>query len=103
MNNELITAFKQLLQQELNPIKSQLEENTQILKSLEHKVDVIKAEQENMKHELASISGDTKATRTDIENIWKDLTFMIAAIYSRKSVFTGKGEFIENQVQMCKE
>jgi len=25
-----------------------------------------------------------------------------AAIYSRKSVFTGKGESIENQVQMCK-
>lgn len=28
---------------------------------------------------------------------------MIAAIYSRKSVFTGKGDSIENQVQMCKE
>jgi site-specific DNA recombinase len=28
---------------------------------------------------------------------------MIAAIYSRKSVFTGKGESIENQVQMCRE
>ncbi|KEI07061.1 recombinase family protein [Clostridium botulinum] len=27
---------------------------------------------------------------------------MKAAIYSRKSVFTGKGESIENQVQMCK-
>ncbi|NME95317.1 recombinase family protein [Clostridium cochlearium] len=28
---------------------------------------------------------------------------MRAAIYSRKSVFTGKGESIENQIQMCKE
>lgn len=28
---------------------------------------------------------------------------MIAAIYSRKSKFTGKGDSIENQVQMCKE
>ncbi|WFD08790.1 recombinase family protein [Tepidibacter hydrothermalis] len=28
---------------------------------------------------------------------------MKAAIYSRKSVFTGKGESVENQVQMCKE
>lgn len=26
-----------------------------------------------------------------------------AAIYSRKSIFTGKGESIENQVQLCKE
>lgn len=28
---------------------------------------------------------------------------MKIAIYSRKSIFTGKGESIENQVQMCKE
>lgn len=28
---------------------------------------------------------------------------MIAAIYSRKSKFTGKGESIENQIQMCEE
>lgn len=28
---------------------------------------------------------------------------MQIAIYSRKSIFTGKGESIENQVQMCKE
>ncbi|MEJ8553123.1 recombinase family protein [Tepidibacter sp. Z1-5] len=28
---------------------------------------------------------------------------MKAAIYSRKSVFTGKGDSVENQVQMCKE
>lgn len=28
---------------------------------------------------------------------------MKAAIYSRKSVFTGKGESVENQIQMCKE
>ncbi|SHK88711.1 Resolvase, N terminal domain [Clostridium cavendishii DSM 21758] len=28
---------------------------------------------------------------------------MIAAIYSRKSVFTGKGESIENQIELCKE
>ena len=25
------------------------------------------------------------------------------AIYSRKSVFTGKGESIENQIEMCQE
>jgi site-specific DNA recombinase len=28
---------------------------------------------------------------------------MVAAIYSRKSKFTGKGESIENQVQLCKQ
>ena len=28
---------------------------------------------------------------------------MKIAIYSRKSVFTGKGESIENQIELCKE
>ena len=28
---------------------------------------------------------------------------MIAAIYSRKSIFTGKGESLENQFQLCKD
>ena len=28
---------------------------------------------------------------------------MKAAIYSRKSKFTGKGESIENQIEMCKK
>ncbi len=28
---------------------------------------------------------------------------MKIAIYSRKSVFTGKGESIENQIQLCKD
>ena len=32
----------------------------------EHKVDIIKAEQENMKHELAHISGDTKSIKSDM-------------------------------------
>lgn len=32
-----------------------------------------------------------------------EMIALIAAIYSRKSKFTGKGESIENQVQMCKD
>ncbi|AJE11939.1 hypothetical protein T259_1788 [Clostridium botulinum CDC_1436] len=28
---------------------------------------------------------------------------MKAGIYSRKSMFTGKGDSVENQVQMCKD
>ena len=37
----------------IDSIESQINENTQILKALEHKVDVIKAEQENIKHDIA--------------------------------------------------
>lgn len=28
---------------------------------------------------------------------------MKVAIYSRKSLFTGKGESVENQIEMCKQ
>ena len=79
MNNDLLTQLKQLLQEELQPIKPQLEENTQILKALEHKVDIIKAEQENMKHDVAIISGSTTAMKNDIELIAKDLNFVEVA------------------------
>lgn len=44
-------------------MQSQVNENTQVLKALEHKVDIIKAEQDNMKHELTRISEDTKSIK----------------------------------------
>jgi hypothetical protein len=50
-------------------VQSQVSENTQILKCLEHKVDVIKAEQENMKHDLAEIKGKIKSIKTDLSDI----------------------------------
>lgn len=62
-------------------MQSQVNENTQILKALEHKVDIIKAEQDNMKHELAHISGDTKSIKGDIEIMSKDLNFIEAATW----------------------
>lgn len=78
MDKETLSAIKQLLQEELSPIKSQLDENTQILKVLEHKTDVIKAEQENMKHDLANISGDIQSIKKDVDTISKDLTMVEA-------------------------
>lgn len=63
----------------LENMQSQISENTQILKALEHKIDTIKAEQENMKHELAHISGDTKSIKSDIEIMSNDLNFIEVA------------------------
>lgn len=86
MDKETLSAIKQLLKEELSPIKSQLDglqsqtsENTQILKALEHKVDVIKAEQENMKHDLANISGDIQSIKKDVNILSKDITFIESA------------------------
>lgn len=50
-------------------LESQVAENTQILKALEHKTDIIKAEQENMKHEIVKLSGEVKFVKNDIEDI----------------------------------
>lgn len=69
MNNELLNAISDLLDKKLEPIKSQLDENTQILKALEHKVDVVKSEQENMKYDIAHIKGDVEAIKKDITNV----------------------------------
>ena len=57
MNNE-----EKILQM-LELMQSQITENTQILKALEHKVDVVKAEQDNFTYQLAEIAGDIKSIK----------------------------------------
>ena len=57
------------LRQDIDGLKSQVNENAQILKALEHKVDVIKAEQESMKYDIAEIKGgmeDLKDTQNSL-------------------------------------
>lgn len=44
----------------LDSLENQVLENSQILKALEHKVDVIKADVENIKFDLAETKGDFK-------------------------------------------
>lgn len=80
MDKDLIDAFRDILREELKPIKIQVEENTKILNALEHKVDVFSAEQQNLKHEVAEISGEIKAIRKDLSNVevitasnWSDI------------------------------
>jgi hypothetical protein len=58
MDKELLSSLRELLREELQPIKSQVEENTLLLKAIEHKVDILSAEQENLKHEVAEIKGE---------------------------------------------
>ena len=51
---------------EFKSLKSQVEENTQILKALEHKADVNKAEHDNMTHDIAEVLGEVKSIRKDL-------------------------------------
>lgn len=72
----------------LDIVESQLKENTQILKALEHKADVSKAEHDKMSFDISRVQGDMTETKEDIQEIsnklntletvtidnWKDIT-----------------------------
>lgn len=54
---------------EVVAIKTQQEENTLILRALEHKADVNKAEHDKMILEISGISGDVKSLRKDVSKV----------------------------------
>lgn len=57
------------LETEVDSIKSQQWENSQILRALEHKADVHKAEMDNLHHQLAKIEGTVNEIREDQKSI----------------------------------
>jgi len=69
MNKEDLKAIQGLLREELKPIKSQLKENTDILKALEHKVEVNKAEIDKISNDIAHISGHLKNIDENIDAV----------------------------------
>ncbi len=67
MNNELLNAIKTLLQEELQPIKSQLTENTQIIRSLVHASETQKADADVLMHKTVSIEGNLQGIAEKID------------------------------------
>jgi predicted nucleic acid-binding Zn-ribbon protein len=57
------------MKNDIDGIKSAQMEHTQILRALEHKTDVIAAEQENLKHEVAELKGEVKGMREDLDSV----------------------------------
>ncbi|MBU3180650.1 hypothetical protein [Clostridium psychrophilum] len=63
MDKEILDILKVMqsdmksMQGDIKSIKTTQEEHTQILRALEHKTDVISAEQENLKHEVFETKG----------------------------------------------
>lgn len=69
-------------------VESQLNENTQILKALEHKANVSKSEHDKMSFDILNIQGDMTETKENIQEVtnklntletvtidnWKDIT-----------------------------
>ena len=50
--------FQKAVLENFKVIKSQLDENTQILKALEHKAEINKAEHDKMSNDIAHMQGD---------------------------------------------
>lgn len=68
MDEEILEILK-LIQSDINSMKSTLDEHTQLLRDLEHKTDVISAEVENVKHDIAEVHGEVKAMRKDLSQV----------------------------------
>lgn len=79
MDKETLSAIKQLLKEELSPIKSQINENTQILKALEHSLETHKALLDQLNHRTASVEGKIETLTSKVDTISKDLNFVETA------------------------
>lgn len=66
MDKEILEMLRTILKEELEPIKIQLAENTQILKALEHSAQVNKAEHDKMSNDVAKIQGDIVSIKNDL-------------------------------------
>ena len=84
MNKDDLQAISDLLDnkldEKLEPIKSQIDENTRILRILEDKAVTNKAEHDAMANDIAHIKGYVGAIRKDISNVeiitssnWNDI------------------------------
>ena len=66
MSNE---DFQKLILEKLDVINKQVEENTQILKALEHSAEVNRSEHDNMSIEIAKINGKLEEIRSDMSTV----------------------------------
>lgn len=76
MDKELIKSLSDLLDEKLTPIKndlrnikSQQEESISILKSLEHRADVNKAEHDKLFNDISKLSGSVENMRKDLSAV----------------------------------
>lgn len=61
MDKEILEALKR--------IESKVDENTQILRALEHSAEVNKAEHDKMDNDISHIKGDVEAIKKDLSTV----------------------------------
>jgi len=79
MDKEILEFLKEF-KEEFKILNTKLDENTQILRALEHSAQVNKAEHDKMDNDIVHIKGDVEALRKDISNVeiitssnWNDI------------------------------
>ncbi|MDK2918976.1 MAG: hypothetical protein PWQ37_1709 [Candidatus Petromonas sp.] len=60
MEKELISAIREMLKEELEPLKNRMDETYEIVKALEHAAKVNKAEHDKMQNDITHIKGNIK-------------------------------------------
>lgn len=91
MEEKILQAFEGLnkrfdsLENRFDSLESQVKENTDILKALEHSAQVNKAEHEQMAANIIEISGEVKRIHKDVSaielvtaNNWSDIVHLKA-------------------------
>jgi len=75
-----IESLRSDFNQKFDVLSNQVQENTQILKALEHLAEVNKAEHDKIAFDIAEISGEVKSMRKDLSNVelitasnWSDI------------------------------
>lgn len=66
--NQVNSRFDKL-ENVMDALKTQQDENSQILRALEHKAEVSKAELDNIHHQLARIQGSVNEIKEDQKSI----------------------------------
>lgn len=66
MDNDLLNALSEILDQKLQPIMNSLSEHTEILRALEDSSHTHKAEIEKINHDTAHIKGDIESIKKSI-------------------------------------
>lgn len=80
MDKEILDILKSVqsdiksMQSDIKSIRTTQEEHTQILRALEHKTDVISAEQENLKYQVAEIKGEVTGIKAEVKGLRKDMS-----------------------------
>lgn len=84
MDNEILEILKRL-ESRFDGLENKVDENTQILRALEHSTQVNKAEHDNMSNDIAHIKGDVTAIKKDLSFVeqataknWSDITILKA-------------------------